>query len=222
MLTVQTATRADVWSAPECAGGKRLAVVGSATQLRGRSALGLDLSLSLAVPLDDPSADHFLQHRVLRVEGSDGVVDEWRIASVRRDAEPGQVVVECDGFPVFLGSRALVSQKDGDGVVRYNFDVVGSTLSELVDDYVVAAMATTGIPVARGTLDADPAIDLSFSWDSPLSALKKLEQLAGLELTLRRNGATGYYVDFLTAIGAGAAALDARLGKNLLASALAS
>src|SRR2546429_601846 len=50
-----------------------------------------------------------------------------------------------------------------------------------------------------------------------MAVLKRLAAATNTELAVRRNGTTGYFIDLVNQIGAGAATVDIRLGKNVRA-----
>jgi hypothetical protein len=60
-------------------------------------------------------------------------------------------------------------------------------------------------------------VDVSLSWDSPLSLVRKLCELTGAEFQFRRVGTTGYVIDLLVAINEGTGGVpDVRVRKNLI------
>lgn len=215
-ITAQTMRRAEVWSDYQCAGGKRLAVLGGLTACLAAGTISGEDRLTLALGASDPSADFVLDRRVIRIVESDNVFDEWRIVDIARDSRAGRISVTCAPVDVDLVVGALVGQTDGAGVVRYDFDAVGLLSSALIDTFVLPALSSAGRSwVTRGTIDVDQPRDLTFAWDTSLSVLRRLAETLALELQVRRNGTTGYYVDLLTAIGAAAPVADFRYRKNL-------
>lgn len=216
MITAQKLIRAEVWSAPVAAGGTRLAILTSLSRLQGTAQLAGDHVLEGTIALDSAAVPELLTHRILRVD--DGVnFDEWVISSVKKNSITGWTDFVAAPLSNLLGFRALVNQVDSTGAVRFNFDLVGLTLAQIIDGYVLPALTAAGVNwVARGTIDQDVTTDVTFDWDTPLSVVKTLASRQGLEFQFRRNGTVGYYIDLLNSIGSAAGVVDVRYAKNLL------
>jgi hypothetical protein len=220
-LTARRANRYEVWTAPQSAGGTRVCFLPQILECTASVQLDGMATMSLELPLDTPALAELLPQRVLRVWEDDTRFDEWRIAARERIADAGIVRLSGDKVDSFLALRSSpVSQLTG-GIHYYNIEIIGLKPSEIIDQYVLPALAVDGITwLARGTIDQDVAIDLSLFWDTPLSILRKIADALTLELQIRRNGTTGYYADLLTQIGSSAARVDVRYRKNLVSHSL--
>lgn len=217
-ISARRLARVELWSAPQCAGGVRLAFIPRIVDCAASTQLpttGID-ELTLDLPITAANAGEFIAHRVVRIWEDDTRFDEWRIARVDRQPDGGIIRVSCAAIETFFAVRsAPISQVTG-GVCFYNIDVVGLKPSEIIDQWVLPALTADGVTwLARGTIDQDSTIDLPLDWDTPLGTLRKIADALKLELQFRRNGTAGYYVDLLTRIGSAAATVDVRYGKNL-------
>ena len=216
LITAQTMRRVEVWSDYQCAGGTRLSVLAAVTSCVASGTISGEDSLKLVAAAADASSDAITDRRVIRISQDDTTFDEWRIVDHVRDAASGAVTVSCVPVDADLGSAAIITQVDGVGVARPNFDVVGLLASAVVDTFLLTALAAAGKTwVSRGTIDVDQPMTLAFAWDTPLAVIKRMAETLGLELQIRRIGTTGYAIDLLTKIGASAAVADLRYTKNL-------
>ena len=217
MLTVSRRRRIELWSAPKCAGGVRLAVLRDVTDCVASATVDGDSSLRLTVPLTDANIAAIVANVVIRIDGDDATFDEWRVADVVSDTGAGVAAIACEPVDVMLATQAaLVSHVDGLGVRRFDFELVALTPTAIIDTYVLPALSATGMGWwTRGTIDSSAPLNLTVSWDSPLSLLKAIADAARLELQVRRNGTTGYYIELVTRIGSSAATADLRYRKNL-------
>lgn len=213
------ARRLEIWSDRQSAGGSRLAVIpddlGAAEE---RSVTGEE-TLTLALPFQSDAAASLLERRVLRVDYADGVFDEWRITGCPERRTPaGELLIDVTAAPMLqdLGEECTVGRTEADGSVVYDFEALSLTPTQIVNTFILPALTAEGITdIALGTIDYALPVDVVFSWDTPLSALRKLAQVTGMELRLRRNGTTNYLIDLVAQIGSGANVPDVRFGKNL-------
>jgi hypothetical protein len=214
-LTARRCNRVEIWDKPQCAGGVRLAVLPEYDECTADTQLTGTTELTLACAINAPGAVELLEQRVLRIWEDDTHFDEWRI-SVRKQIADSEVRITGAALETFIGLRPSPIGQVNAGVRAYNLDVVGLKPSEIFDQYILPSLTADGIAwLARGAIDQDTPIDLTLDWDSPLAALKKIADGLKLEIQFRRNAVAGYYVDFLTKIGAAAATVDVRYEKNL-------
>lgn len=218
LITVQTMIRAEVWSDYQCAGGKRLAVLGPgdlSTCIATATITGEDrLTFSMGAMVE--GADAVLKQRVLRIVEDDTTFDEWRIIDVSRDTQAASVAGTAMPVDFDLAVGGMIAQTDGDKVVRFDFEALGLLASVHIDTFVLPALAAAGRTwVSRGTLSVDQPIDLAFAWDTALAVCKRIAGMQATELQVRRVGTTGYTIDLLTAMGAAAPVADLRYTKNL-------
>lgn len=221
-FTVQRLRRVEVWSDAQCAGGTRLAVVPRVTACTASGGVDGDERLTLAVPLDSPVVSLLRKRRVVRLveDSAAGLAgtafDEWRLLSDAAATDDGTLTVTAGSIALDLGTGTLIRETDADGAVAYDFERIGLAPSDHLSGIILPAATAAGMSwVTAGTVTPTTPVDLTYAWDSPLSALRKLAEACGCELDVRRDGTTGYVVDLVTAVGASAPTLDLRAGRNL-------
>lgn len=148
----------------------------------------------------------------------DAVFDEYRIVDRGTDDDQSVLVVTASPFRLTdLQGAGLISRKDTDGVVVYDFEVLGLTPSEVITNWVLPALVTAGFGwVALGTITPTARLDMTFSWDTPLAVLLRLATSTQGEIDLRKNGSTGYVIDLVTKVNSAAQQADLRVDKNLV------
>jgi hypothetical protein len=125
--------------------------------------------------------------------------------------------------PLFdLADATVISETQSSGVVDFDIGLSQVTVTEVIDDYVIAKLPSEYSYFARGTVDPTAKYDVQFAKATPLALLRTLCDAARdpttkrpAELRVRRNGTTGYYIDVLTEINGSAAIPDLRAKKNL-------
>lgn len=218
LITVQTMLRCEIWDNYQCAGGKRLAVLGPGdlSTCVATATLTGDEKLSFSLGKTVAGADAVVEQRVLRIVQDDTTFDEWRIVDVVKATAESTITGTALPVDLDLAVGGVIAQTDGDKVVRYDFEALGLLASVHIDTYVLPALVAAGRTwVSRGTLDVDQPIDLAFAWDTALAVCKRIAEVQATELQIRRVGTTGYAIDLLTAIGATAPVADLRYTKNL-------
>jgi hypothetical protein len=213
------ARRVEIWDNRQSAGGARLAVIPDDIVVQETRSVAAEESLACTIPILSAAASALLERRILRCDYSDTVFDEWRISQItERRTAAGELLLDVTGVPILqdLAEDCVVGRAEADGSVVYDFEALSLTPTQIINTFILPALTAEGITdVALGTIDPTAAVDVVFSWDTPLSALRKLAQVTSCELRLRRNGTSQYLVDLLVQIGAGATVPDLRFGKNL-------
>lgn len=214
--------RVEVWSDYQCASGSRLAMVPGVVDVITTRDVSGDDSVQLIVPRNSPAEAELLARRVIRLVRSDGAgtesYDEWRIVERTRasGADANTYTYQARSPRADL-VRGDVAQLLSTGEIAHVFSVTAMTPAQIIDTYVLPALAAAGLSYfARGTVDPTAPRDLSFEWFSPLSLLEALRDATATEMHVRRNGTTGYYIDLLDQLGAGATRPVFRQTKNLL------
>lgn len=158
------------------------------------------------------------ENRVLRsVFNPSGVLESRITVPIEtRAADGGETTrIEAQSILVDL-ANAIVQRTESDGSFNATFTLLSLTLNELVDFILTTAPAQ----FAKGTIDTPTLVieAFTFDFDTPLSALQELAQLAGLELAVRRNAAIDFKVDIVVQAGliAGADTPQFRLRKNIV------
>jgi len=215
--------RCEVWSTYQCASGVRQAVLAlqDCSSLSSTERITREDSLSLTIPKASNAAAALALGRVLRLTYDDESFDEWRIHDLvdQSGRDGGRYSVLCRSVVYELRDLALVATT-ASGLLSTSVTYDGKT-AETVVDGVLAYLPGWW---ARGTITPTTAVSFSTSDATPLRVLRDLItslDSAGdpAELTVRRNGTTGYYIDIPATIGAGATMADVRTTKNILTSA---
>lgn len=218
-----TLRRCEVWSAFACDSGTRQAILAlqDCAALSSRERITREDTLNLTFPKASSAADALALGRVLRLSYDDESFDEWRIDEIvdQSGRDGGRYRVTCNGVVNELRDLALIATT-ASGVLTTSVSYDGKTATEIID----ALLAYLPAWWARGTVTPTTAVSFSIAADAtPLKVLRALvTQLnaAGdtCELTVRRNGTTGYYIDLPASIGLGADVADVRTAKNILTS----
>ena len=210
--------RAEIWTDLQAAGGARLAAVPDLIAAEEQLKLSGDDDLVLSLPQGSSAWTHVKERRALRIVYTDDTFDEWRILGILEErqspnAKLGQIKA---GPPLVDLARGLVLRTEADGLVHFDFEGLQLTPTEHINSFVLPALTGDGINhFSLGTIDPTWPVDVVYAWDSPLAVLRRLAEVTGCELRIRRNGTTDYKIDLLTQFNAAAALVDVRLGKNL-------
>lgn len=214
----------EIWSDYQCAGGALIAGVPDLKSLVSTYDLTGDEQLQLGVPRGGVSVPNLAAPNVARVVRGDGSWREWRVAAgTTTSGRASEIVTRIGRSPLRELARGLVSSTSGStGETVYSFGLVNITAAEIIDAYVLPALAAAGYGWwERGTIDFTDLIDqFQIEWQSPLQVLNALKERFGAELGVRDHGTTGKYIDVVAAIGAGASKVRVRTRKQLLSNAI--
>lgn len=209
-----------------CAGGDPLAPLLDLGELtETREIMGED-RLEARLPRTSAAWAHLRERRVIPVRFSDGSFDEWRLNGFQEARRDGGLPADFTAVAPDLDLADLtpIARTEADGSVLYDFEGLSLTIAQHLTSYILPALNAAGATwFAAGQIDSSAPIDLVYSWTTPKAACLQLAQGLGLEFRLRRNGTTGYYLDFLTAIAGAtdplgqATLLRVLHGRNLLA-----
>lgn len=192
-------TAVEVWTEYEGNAGQRRAQVPlwsieSAERiydLQGRDTLIVTLTR------DTDAWSWVQERRVLRTEYDDNSVWEHRIQapSQLRDVRGAETAeIEAQG-PLFDLSQHTITRTNGDGTIDLVYSLQSLSHDELIDHILSSAPSWW----TKGTVD-DPDAEielLQFDGDTVLGALQKLVEATDFELGIRRNGTSGYFLDFV-------------------------
>lgn len=213
--------RLEVWSGPQAAGGSRLAVFPyDLIRLSDRRQIAGESELVALVRVQSPAYAEIKENRVLRSVFKDDSFDEWGIHTVdeRHGMAPeASLVAELRAHPIQVSlGDVIVTRTEADGTVVHDFEALQLTPAEHINSFILPSLTAEGFSwIALGTIDATLPVDMIYDWDTPLAALKRLAEISGTELRLRRNGTTNYLIDLLNEINGTADTVDIRLRKNL-------
>jgi hypothetical protein len=148
----------------------------------------------------------------------DAIFDEYRITERAVDDVQGVWSITASPFRLTdLAGCGLISRKDSDGVVVYDFEVLGQTPTELITNWVLPALTAAGFGwISIGNITPTARMDMTFAWDTPLSVLLRIASGAQSEIDLRKNGSAGYFIDIVSKINSSAQQADIRIDKNLI------
>lgn len=218
-----TLRRCEVWSSFACDSGARQAVLAlqDCAALTSTERITREDVLTLTIPKASSAAEALALGRVLRLAYDDESFDEWRIHEIvdQSGRDGGRYRVTCRGVAYELRDLALLASTTS-GILSTAVSYDGKTATEIID----ALLAYLPAWWARGTVTPTTAVSFTIAADAtPLKVLRTLvAQLNAsrdaCELTVRRNGTTGYYIDLPAAIGISADVPDIRTAKNILTS----
>ena len=216
-----TLRRCEVWSTFACDGGTRQAILAlqDCAALSSTERITREDALTLTIPKASSAADALALGRVLRLVYDDESFDEWRIHEMvdQSGRDGGRYRVTCRGMAYELRDLALIASTSS-GILSTAVSYDGNTATEIID----ALLAYLPAWWARGTVTPTTAVSFSIAADAtPLKVLRTLVTQLNVsgdacELTVRRNGTTGYYIDLPAAIGLSADTADIRTAKNIL------
>lgn len=214
----------EIWSDWQCAGGTRLARVpfDQYLDLDLTRRLTLDHTLTGAISKSAPAYGAFQSDRVQRIVYDDVAFDhEWRLHTLDdasgSDGESG--ILRYTATPPLMDLRDYAELQWVTGTtVALVKTYDGVTLTQLIDDLLPMVPSYW----ARGTVTPTVLISLQVAAGSTFLEVIRAGVAAAIaegvdcELNTRRNSTTGYYLDVVTQIGAGAGTPDIRSSKNLL------
>ncbi len=173
-----------------------------------------DNALRITLPRSNRCVPFIEKGATIReVLSNDGTV--WREWPVAESPQIGAgydtlVVVDCVP-PLHLLVNYPVESTDADGHVSQETAAIQLALSTIFTSWL---RARTPALIVNGTIDPTGLWEVGFSRDSALSGARRIEDLTGKEFSLEPIGTTQYGMN-LTTIGAGAAPLYIRAGKQL-------
>lgn len=211
--------RAEIWTTLACATGSRVAVLPTLACVTTEAIEGKTATqrLTVTVPRDATAAiAELTPRRVIRLLFSDGAFEEYRIQDVVDSAQATGVQVKANGvlFDLSLGDKLLTQTTSPQVSTSY-------TKVDTATNLVTHALTFAPSYFSAGTVTPTATASVAFDSDTPLSALTKIADAMAAatgttyELSARRNGTTGYYLD-LTVLNSGATVPDIRTGKNLV------
>lgn len=212
-MAVAKLRRAEIWNNIQAGSGVLLSNVSDITSAtRHRNLDGSDV-VTLTVPRTGTFWANVIERNVLRLVYTDNSVDEFRIVEPNDEEsdegeQTGTIVAE--SILMDLG-RTMVQRAEIDNTVSLAYTLINLTPSQHITHVLGSAYAY----FAAGTIDPTTPIDITYDFDSPLAALRKIAQAANAELQVVRNGGTNWQVNLLTQIGSSATVPQVRYRKNL-------
>lgn len=211
--------RAEIWTTLACATGSRVAVLPTLDCVTSEAIEGKTATqrLTVTVPREATAAiAELVPRRVIRLLFTDGAFEEYRIQDVVDSAQAVGVQVKANGvlFDLALGNTLLTQTTSPLVTTSY-------TKVDTATNLVTHALTFAPNYFSTGTVTPTATASVGFSDDTALSGLSKIADAMAAatgttyELSARRNGTTGYYVD-LTVLNSGATVPDIRTGKNLV------
>jgi hypothetical protein len=217
---------AELWSNYACAGGSRLAYLGPVI-VGGENAISVavegDDSMSLSVPNTPEVQDAAAAGVDLVVRITDPVqgVSEWRIDQVTDAVGPddGRVFLRGASPLAELTDCGPIWEEDTAGIRRYNLGtLVELTPEQIWDEVIQPFLTATGYTwVGKGTFNVTDLLTIECNRQTPRALLNTMAGETDGEFRLRRNGETGYLLDFVARLGASATVVRAEVGRNLRA-----
>lgn len=174
-------------------------------------------SLTLTVFREWADRAELVVRRVIRLLFDDGSFDEYRIAGLIDGSG-------ADGIVTVTGAGMILDLAEGVNLVRQTTTVATALRVPLVGtptDNLTTIAAFAPAWWAVGTVTPTSVVDVTVTNATPLAAAIVVATAANTatgvtyELSARRNGTSGYYLD-LTVYNAAAAIPDVRTGKNLV------
>lgn len=220
----QALVQMEIWNGLECDSGTRIAfiplydciTITENVELVGEDYIEFDTAKTSAWLSD---VDH---GNVVRLVFDDAEVREYRIRVIEtsRSGEAVTVHVRANAVKFDLATNGkLLYWEQVNGLYLYHHELVGLTPDDMLD-----SILDTGLVPAyftKGTIDeATVKYTISWDWETPLSAIQEVATVTGLELQIRRNGATDYKIDLLTEINAAADQPEIRFARNILSDAI--
>jgi hypothetical protein len=215
-----TLQRLEVWTDLQCAGGTRTAILplDHCTRLTTTERITRDDEATLELSKDAASYAYLAAGGVVRWLYTDATFDEWRIRELQDTSRASRIVRVLFDSPLMdLNRFTEILSQTTSGVKSVVLEWKALTPTTVVGNILAFAPSYWD----AGTITPTIPVDMTTSGWMPLRALRELvnairAQGVACELTFRRNGTTGYYIDLVTAIGSSASAVDVRTAKNLL------
>lgn len=212
-----------IWSDWECNSGTPLATLTAVVSWNLSEAIETHLvmkRLSVVLPMSWDQFDVVATGTVIRLEYRDALTDtddweEYRVTDVVKDRRTGLATLSAVWWMQDLLEQEELIYQQVALEKRVSFGRYAITPTQGLADVVAALPAYWSVSTVTPTETGDVA----FNRDTPLSGALKVAAMAKMttgttyELSARRNGTSGLYLD-LTAYGSGN--VDARVGKNLL------
>jgi len=211
--------RLEAWDDFEAASGTLQSVFTQIISLTDTiEVMGTD-RLTATVASTDPALAALPARGVLRLVYNDGAeqVTEWRLAVRNTQRKGDQVIVRLEADPVLLelANETIVFEETDSAARLHDFQLIGVDTDEQLGQILNAINDDAAMTWTAGTIDVTQELDVVYGWDTPLSALRKLAAANESEISIRKNGATGYFIDLLTTIGSAAAQVELRTSVNL-------
>lgn len=221
--------RLELWTAPQAAGGTRVA---SAGFLPYRTAWSTTRSLinpeqmTFTIPGNSEAASVVHKGQTARLWKEDGTFSEWPVDTVvtKRDAG-SDVNVTCVPIAFMLGTHGIITDPiatPANGIPATVWGFSGLTLTEMINTYILGnASVTSVLPwLTLGTIEPTTKFDLDVQDVNVLSLINAaLSQLATLgvlaEFSFTPNGTSSYNLNIYNTIGSSASPFFIRVGKNL-------
>lgn len=209
--------RLERWSDLESASGVRQSILPRARLFVAEEYLEISGREELLLRIDPLHAwmSELANGNVLRTIYDDGAWDEYRVAILRQGRrKDGSVNLEVLARSAkFDLSRRMAIWPQQDGTVSLHHELADISPADLL----TALSGTPDWPAhfTIGTVDPVNLQTFIMDWETLLSAADEAAVVAGVELSVVRNGVVGYKVHLLTAVNSTLTA-DIRLGKNAL------
>lgn len=182
--------------------------------------LDADEQLEFTIPLSDRLATTVRSRQVVRLIFTDASFQEWLIEDVVTQTGDGDTIVRITASSILmlLADATVMEQIDATGHAALAGSYTG-TVTQFWDNVILGMLTAAGVTtIGRGTVD--PTDVKTFTWsfgDTPLSMVRSAASLTKTEMRIRRNGVSGYLIDWLTRVNGGLAAAVVRARKNLRA-----
>jgi hypothetical protein len=216
---VNPETQIEVWSNLQCAGGSRLAAGVPALSCIETQEIGDGIAssrLAMEFPAEWEGAIHVIAGRVIRLTYANGEFDEFRIDDIDESIPQDRISLTANSVIFDLAhATAFISETVGQKV-SYSL-----TKTDSCANLISLVLGFSPSYFMLGTVTPTVKVSVVFDWAMPLAAHQMIGAAARAfdgsqyELSARRNGVAGYYLD-LTVHNASAASPDLRTGKNVL------
>lgn len=219
-ITAHRFRRVEIWDKWQAAGGARQIVVPDVVGLTAVANVQGTDKLTMTLPSNSPAAASIIAGAIIRVDQDDTpTFDEWKIVEGPDDDDVTGMrsCVAALFRAADLASCDIIRRIDSDGTHVPDFESVGLTPALHISTWILPACVRAGLSfVVAGTITPTGNYDMTYAWDSPLSALLRLAEITLMELDVRRVGTTQYAIDLIPSVGSSAPVADVRLGRNLV------
>lgn len=206
----------ELWTAPKCASGSRVAVLHPVNAARATWQVDNANSLALSVQRDFPGRAQLIMNRVVRATTAAGDVSEWVVDEITEAKGDLFSQVTCLPLQVVLG-RVLLRHTITGGRTYWNNGLTNCQAGNYLATFAIPSLEDAGIDwVSIGTIE--PTIRFNLAWErwTVLELVNALAERTSCEFVFRRNGDTGYYIDLVEEQGSTADIILIRPDKNLL------
>jgi hypothetical protein len=217
---VRTQVQVDVWSNWECAGGVALALgvpCSACTEHQEIVEHTATKRLTVEFPAAWEPAGHVVTGNVFRLTEIDGTVSEFRIDDVSEASPLGMKSATAnDPLMDLAQAREIISETNA------NLTDFAVEKTDTASNLLTFVLGFAPSYVTLGTVTSTTRVKVTFDWAMPLAAAQavataiKSDEGVTYQISLRRNGASGYLLD-LTVLGATATVATFRTAKNLAA-----